>query len=73
VISSIRRTLVSGETRVSSDIVDRYHDKVDNVEKVDEQNCQIACKVNVEIVNIEIVLMLLNLMVHYTEMQNDNR
>jgi len=39
---------VSGETRVSPDIVNRYHDKVDNVEEVDEQNCQIACKVNVE-------------------------
>ena len=60
-ISSICRTLVSSETHVSPDIVDRYHD---NVEEVDEQNCQIACKVNVEIVSIEIVLMLLKLMIN---------
>ena len=36
---------MSDETCVSSDIVDRYHDKVDNVEEVDEQICWIACKV----------------------------
>jgi len=40
---------VSGETHVGPDIIDRYHDKVDNVEEVDEQNCQIACKVNVKL------------------------
>jgi len=41
--------------------------KVDNVEEVNEQNCQCACKVNVEIVNIEIVLMMLKLMIYYTK------
>jgi len=36
VISNIRRTLVSGEVRVSSEIVDCYHDKVSNVEEISE-------------------------------------
>jgi len=30
---------VSGETRVGPDIVGRYHDRVENVEEVDERNC----------------------------------
>jgi len=30
---------VSDETHVGSDIDDRCHDKVDDVERVDEQNC----------------------------------
>jgi len=42
VISNIRRTLVSGETRVSPDIVDRYHDRVNNVEEVNEQIVKIV-------------------------------
>jgi len=36
---------VSDETRVSPDIVDHHHNKVDDVEKAHELNLLIACKV----------------------------
>jgi len=35
---------VSGETCVGPDIVDRYHDKVDNVKEVDEQIVKLHIK-----------------------------
>jgi len=34
---------VSGETHVSPDIVDRYHDEVDSIEEVDQFNLSIVC------------------------------